>query len=184
MAEMGIGRLGFQNLVFKRKFRFTFELEDICNSNVVPKHFVKLAARPNLTVSETEINFLNAKSWIPGKAEWETLSVTYMDVADSTMAPLYQWMSSVYDFTNPVQLSQGSQANDYAARGIIKLFDGCGSLMELWVLQNVWPTNINFGDLSYADSEEATIELTLRYSDVSYFNICPGFSFQSCCTSC
>ena len=80
MAEkipMGIGRLGFQNTVFKRKFRFTFELEDICGGKKVPKHYVKVASRPNLSIEETEINFLNAKTWIPGKASWETMTVTY-----------------------------------------------------------------------------------------------------------
>ena len=61
MAEkiaMGIGALVFNNTVFKRKFRFTFELQDLCGGARVPKDFVKVAARPSLTVEETEINFL------------------------------------------------------------------------------------------------------------------------------
>jgi hypothetical protein len=181
---MGIGRLGFQNLVFKRKFRYTFELEDICLGGSVPRHYVKLAARPNLSIEETEINFLNAKTWIPGKAAWETITVTYIDVADSFNNQLYTWLASVYDFTDPIELKMGSQKNDYAAKAIIKLWDGCGAELESWELKDVWPTNVNFGDLDYANSEEVTIELTLRYSDVQYTNVCPGFGIDPCCTDC
>lgn len=187
MAEqipMGIGQLGFQNLIFKRKFRYTFELFNICGEDSVPRHYVKLAARPNLSIEETEVNFLNAKTWIPGKAAWETITVTYIDVASADAAPLFRWLASVYDFTDPINLRMGSQRADYSATAVIKMWDGCGSLLETWELKDVWPTSVNFGDLDYANSEEATIELTLRYSDVTYRNECPGFEIAPCCTPC
>jgi len=187
MAEkipMGIGRLGFQNLIFKRKFRFTFELENICGGGKIPKDFVKVAARPSVSIEETEINFLNAKTWIPGKASWETISVTYIDVADTNMGPLFSWLASIYNFADPINLQMGSQRKDYTGTGIIKLWDGCGSLLEIWTLEDVWPTAIDFGTLDYESSEAATIDLTLRYSNVRYQSICPGFTFTSCCSGC
>jgi hypothetical protein len=187
MAEkipMGIGNLGFSNLIFKRKFRFTFELEGICGSQKVPKHYVKVAARPNLNVDEVEVNFLNATTWIPGKAKWETMPVTYIDVATAEMASLYNWLASVYNFTDPIKLQMGSQRKDYTATGILKLWDGCGQLLETWTMEDVWPTSVNFGELDYSSSEEVTIELTLRYSNVKYKNNCPGFTITSCCSPC
>lgn len=187
MAEqipMGIGRLGFSNLIFKRKFRYTFQLDDICGGQSVEPHYVKLASRPNLSIEETEVNFLNAKTWIPGKAAWETITVTYIDVATLDSKPLFDWLASVYDFTDPINLHQGSMREDYAATATIKMWDGCGSLLERWQLGDVWPTAINFGDLDYANSEEATIELTMRYSNVEYENVCPGFEITPCCTPC
>jgi hypothetical protein len=56
--------------------------------------------------------------------------------------------------------------------------------METWELKDVWPTSIDFGDLDYATSDECTIQLTLRYSDVKYTNQCPGFEISPCCTGC
>tara|TARA_Y100000034_G_C6835091_1_gene377294 strand:- start:459 stop:1052 length:594 start_codon:yes stop_codon:yes gene_type:complete len=181
---MGIGNLGFNNLIFKRKFRYTFELFDICGTDPVPRHYVKLAARPSLSIEETEVNFLNAKTWIPGKAAWETITVTYIDVATTEAAPLFRWLASVYNFTDPINLQQGSIRDDYAATAVIKLWDGCGTLLETWEMRDVWPTAVNFGDLDYANSEEATIELTLRYSDVTYMPECPIFPIDPCCTEC
>lgn len=182
--SMGIGRLGLNNAIFKRKFRFTFELAEVCGNQTVPRHYVKLASRPSLGVEETEINFLNGKTWIPGKAAWETMTVTYIDVATAEIKPLFDWMASVYDFTDPINLRMGASRNDYSARGILKLWDGCGGLMEEWSMGDLWPTAINFGDLDYASSDECTIELTLRYSNVSYRNYCPGFEIEPCCTGC
>lgn len=187
MAEkipMGIGQLGFSNLVFKRKFRFTFELFNICGSQSVPKHYVKLASRPNLSVEEVEVNFLNAKTWIPGKASWEQMTVTYIDVATADAAPLFNWLASVYNFTDPINLQMGSNRSDYTATGILKLWDGCGNIIETWEMTDMWPTAINFGEVAYESSEECTIELTLRYSNVKYTNQCPGFTISPCCTGC
>lgn len=182
--NMGIGQLGFSNLVFKRKFRFTFELSKICGNKSVPPHFVKVAARPNLEVEETEINFLNAKTWIPGKASWQTMSVTYLDVATADAAPLFSWLASVYNFTNPVTLEQGSRRSDYSAAATLKMFDGCGQLLETWEMEDVWPTGIDFGDLDYSSSDIAEIALTLRYSQVKYKPACPQFAITPCCTPC
>ena len=192
MAEqipMGIGDLGFSNMVFKRKFRYTFEVQGICDGNNghtgnVPPNFVKLAARPNVSIEETEVNYLNAKTWIPGKASWEAITVTYLDVAVDAAKPLYNWLASVYDFTKPLELHQGSQRGDYAGTAIIKMWDGCGQIIEMWTLEDVWPTSIDFGDLDYANSDIAEITLTLRYSQVAYENFCPGFPVAGCCTPC
>ena len=184
MINMGIGELGGENLIFKRKFRWTFQVKNICGSAEVPEHFVKVAARPNLTVEETEINFLNAKTWIPGKASWETITLTYYDVASRDNAGLWNWLASVYNFTNPVTLEQGSNKAQYAGRAVLTMYDGCGSGLERWVMGDAWPQAINFGELDYSSSEEATVELTLRYSQVEYTPLCPSFPIGPCCRPC
>lgn len=183
---MGIGALGFKNIIFKRKFRYTFIITNICGnaSHFVPESFVRVAARPNLDIDEVEINFLNAKTWIPGKASWQTINVTYYDVATTGNKPLFDWLASVYNFTDPINLQMGSSRNDYAATGILKLWDGCGALLETWILNDLWPKSINFGDLDYASSDMCDIELTLRYSSVIYQSICPSYAIEPCCTGC
>ena len=182
---MGMGKLGFSNVVFKRKFRWSFEVRNICGGLVVPRDYVKLAARPNVSIEETEINFMHGKTWIPGKGSWETITVTYYDVANTTdNFPLYSWLASVYEFTNPVLLRMGSSRRDYSGTGILTLYDGCGQELEIWELNDMWPQAINFGELDYSSSEEVTIELTLRYSQVAYQSLCPQFVPSSCCTPC
>lgn len=183
-TPMGLGRL--RNTTLKRKFRWTFVVNNICKGGSIPASFVKLASRPNLSVEETEINYLNAKTWIPGKGTWETITVTYYDVGESDMGPLFTWINSIYQI-GPNALreqKQSSNPKDYAATGILTLFDGCGNGVEKWTLFNLWPQAVNFGELDYSSSEEVTIELTLRYDSVEYQNCCGAFNLASCCTPC
>lgn len=181
---MGIGKLGDPDKIFKRKFRYTLKIETPCGE--IPEWFVKTAARPQLDIEETELNFLNGVTWIPGKGKWQPITVTYIDVADSLQQNLYDWLVAVYDFTNPVRLKQ-TEKPGWNATGTLRMFDGCGALLERWVLKSMWPQSINFGDLDYSNSEEATIELTLRYSEVQWKPKCklqdPDCECRGCNTS-
>lgn len=185
MAQaMGLGKIGTSAIIFKRKFRWTFRIDGFCNNKSVPEHFVKMAARPNVSIEETEINFLNGKTWIPGKATWETITVQYYDVASRDNAALWDWLATVYDFTDPINLRMGASASQYAGIATIRMFDGCGSELENWKLGDCWPTTINWGELDYTNSEECTVELTLRYSQVKYTPVCPNFVIDPCCDPC
>jgi len=188
--DMGLGLLAGPNLVFKRKYRWTFEVQPYCGY-AIPAHFVKVASLPNLTFEETEINFLHGKMWIPGKGSWETITVTYYDIGNggNGITGLFSWLATVYNFTDPVGLHQSSKrgagqgSRCYSADGTLQLFDGCGVAMEHWQLSHMWPQAINFGELDYSSSEEVTVELTLRYSEVTYTPLCGG-SIRPCCAGC
>lgn len=180
--NMGIGRLGGGSLIHKRKFRWTFAVER--QSGRVPASFVKMAARPNIQIEETEINFLNAKTWIPGKGAWEQITITYYDVEDISgtgNTELWNWLASVYNFIDNVALTQSSRRVCYGGTGICTMYDGCGGELEEWRLFDCWPTSVNFGELDYSSSEEATIEVQLRYSNVKYTNICGRNPTVECC---
>lgn len=171
---MGLGKLGGNDVIHKRKFRWTFAVKRE-NGNNVPASFVKMAARPNISFEETEINFLNGKTFLPGKGTWETITITYYDVsiiagngAGGGNQALWSWLASVYDFTDHTGLKQSSARGCYGGEGICKLYDGCGDELERWVLFDCWPQAVNFGELDYSSSEEVTIEVTLRYSGVEY----------------
>ena len=189
-TPMDMGALGAPDIIILRKFRFTFAVQNFCNGLSVPPSFVKIASRPSFTVEETELNYLNAKSWIPGKVSWETITVTYIDVANTNAGQqnIYTWLASVYDFTEPTDAQRGarmgSRRSDYAGQGILTMYDGCGAGLHQWTLNDLWPQAVNFGDLDYASSEESTIELTLRYSAAYYRPLCGIAPSNPCCTSC
>lgn len=185
--KMGLGLLGSRKASFKRKFRWAFEVWNICNSPNfgIPEYFVKSASRPNLDIDETEINFLHGKRFLPGKATWQTMSVVYYDIATRDQQAMWQWLASTYELTDPINLRMGTTTEDYGASGRLTMFDGCGGPMEQWILEDMWPKAINFGDLAYDDSGECNIELTLRYTNVQYAPLCPGdIKINPCCTGC
>lgn len=172
---MGIGTIGIggANVVFKRKFRWTFEIRGKggCDFSIPPL-FLKTAARPSITIEDIELNFLNDRTWIPGKAAWEPITVTYLDNNQNGTVDLLKWLANVFDFTNPTGKTMSSRREDYCGEATIIMWDGCGNPMETWTLYDAWPQAINFGDLDYGSSDIAEIELTLRYSQVKYESSC------------
>jgi hypothetical protein len=184
---MGIGDVGIgaRDTVFKRKFRWTLEISgDSCPFQVSPL-FVKLAARPSITFEETQLDFLNDRTWIPGKATWEPITLTYLDSNSQDASELLTWITSVFDFTSPTSKKMSSSIGGYAGVVTLKMLDGCGAVMETWEIKDAWPQAINFGDLDYGVSDPAQIELTLRYSQVSYTVGSCGFPITPCgCVGC
>ena len=177
LASMGIGLLA--QVEIKRKFRFIFGVQ-FGNNKTVPPHFVKSASRPDITIEDTPIDFLQETTWIPGKAKWETIEVVYYDVADIAATQLYNWLAAVYDFTEPTRY----MSCDYRGTAAVVMLDGCGRPLEQWTMANAWPSAIKFGEVSYDSSDPCEVTLTLRYSQVSYESLCPVFTPASDCTSC
>lgn len=189
---MGLGAIGDGKVIFKRKFRWTFEIQYCCQSTTgnVAREFVKIGARPQIDFEEIEINYLNGKMWIPGKGTWQTMTVTYYDVSGSINAgvntsSILGWIATIYDFTDPICLQMNSVPEQYEGIGRLVLWDGCGNPLEGWLLRHVWPQSVNWGDLDMSSSDECTVELTLRYSDVCYQNYCPNQPIVKCpCSPC
>jgi len=184
-GNMGINRLGDPSIIFKRKFRWTFAVQPLCGTGDIDPWFVKVASRPNLSIDETELNFLNEKLWIPGKVTYETISVTYIDVAakETAAANLYAWLGAVYQFWKPTR-KMGTNINQYGAKAQLSLYDPCGAKIETWDFKDIWPQAINFGDLDMSSSDTVDIELTLRYSNFTYTADCGNVTFKECCQGC
>jgi hypothetical protein len=193
--NMGIGPLGtLPGLTLKRKFRWIFGVKEICiggsKTGEIPESFVKTASRPNITFDEQEIHFLHGKMFIPGKATFETVTVTYYDVTldgGDPLMPLYTWISSVYDFMSPdggiVNPRMGKNAfgdKGYGGTGLLTMLDGTGKALETWTMFDCWPQAVNFGELDYSSAEEATIELTLRYQFAKWQGFCNPAAIAPC----
>lgn len=180
--SMGIGRLGAPNVILTRQFRFEMSIITP-GGGVVPPSFVRTSGLPNISIEPYELNYLNEKTWVSGKPAWEPITATYINAAVPDLFPLFNWVSSIYNFTNNSRF-MGSKASDYQGNALIYLYDGCGQLLQSWQLGNVWPESINFGTLAYDSSDTVDVELTLRYSNVIFTSVCPAFSPTSVCTPC
>lgn len=191
--KMSMGALASGDVIFKRKFRWGLQITPYCSNMAIDEVFVKIASRPNISFEETEINMKNGKFYIPGKATWEAITVTFYDVAGKPetvgtgIAAIYGWLASVYSFQkrNALQesLCMGAAMQDYAAKATLNMYSGCGDVLETWEITDAWPQAVNWGDLDFSSSEEATIEVTLRYANVYFSSLCmtpPG----TCCTNC
>jgi hypothetical protein len=191
----------------KRKYRWTFAVSFLNNTcpnlsdyGYIPECYVKSANRPKLEIEELELNYLNQKFWVPGKGSWQALEVTYYDIAvkDVGLTPLWTWIDTIYQFMNRpddgspnngnavINRYQASRPGEYTGWGFVTMYDGCGVWVENWNVPDMWPQNIDLGELDYSSNDEANIVVTYRYSQayVQFNTDCTNAPDPGCCSPC
>ena len=65
----------------------------IMNIEGIPAFLVKTTGRPNITLNEVELNHINVKRYVKGRAEWQQLTVTLYDpIVPSGAQAVMEWV--------------------------------------------------------------------------------------------
>ena len=156
-THMGLGLLGDPNIVFRRKFRYT--ISGNFPSGVLPESFVKISSRPSLDqAGEITTTFY----------ETDKAQSIYELIVAQCMLPPFE-----YTKTNNYWLKK--RQNKRFGDITLKMYDGCGVILEEWHCDGVTVRSVNFGDLDYSSSE-TTVEIDWKYKSCSYKNIIPEFA--------
>ncbi len=141
----------------KRQFRWVLAIEGI------DAFIVKTASRPNISIAEVEIPYINHKRYIAGKASFETMSVTLHDpIAPSGAQQVMEWVRTHFESVS----GRAGYADFYKRDCQIKMLDPVGTVVELWDIKGAFITNANFGpDLDYNSEAPADIQMTLRFDN-------------------
>lgn len=168
-------RMGFdfglesQNLTMMRKFRWLFKIPDVSamGINTLPP---EKGARPSLSFKEIEVQHLNETVYFAGKPDWKPVTLTLYDLKKNKN-PVFEWLKTQY---NPETGDWYAPAPNTWKKAFCRLemYDGCGNVMEIWTFENVWPNNIEWGELDMANNEYVTVELTLRYDRAWVIDTC------------
>jgi hypothetical protein len=140
----------------KRKFRWVFAIEGI------DAFLMKSAARPNVTISEQELQFINSRRYVAGKLSYDAISVTLYDpIAPSGAQQVMEWVR-----THTETVSGRSGYADFYKRDCqLKMLDPVGTVVELWDLKGCFLTSAGFGDLDYGTEDPTEIALTIRFDN-------------------
>jgi hypothetical protein len=126
----------------------------------IQEWFVKAASRPKYTSQETEIPFLNTSTYVIGRFNWETISVTFRDpIGPSAAQALMEWVRL---HSESVTGRQGYAAG-YKKDVELELLDPTGVVIEKWILQGTQLNDVDFGSLAYDSNDIAEITATLRF---------------------
>ena len=140
----------------KRKFRWVFAIEGI------DAFLMKSAARPNVTIGESTLEFINSKRYLAGKLAYDAISVTLYDpIAPSGAQQVMEWVR-----THTETVSGRSGYADFYKRDCqLKMLDPVGTVVELWDLKGCFLTSAGFGDLDYGTEDPTEIALTIRFDN-------------------
>jgi len=150
----------------KRNYRFKVFLGDGADSVV---WWAKGVTLPSFDVTETEHDYLDNKYYFPGRVTWSEVELTMVDPIST----------DAVDKTNQILVSSGYKiaatqatqksfitkaASDTAVNNFeIQVLNGEGTVIEKWILKNVFIKAAKFGDLAYDNDDLREITMTLRY---------------------
>lgn len=151
-----------------RRFRWLFKIDDVSarGTNALPP---SQSARPSISFVESEARHLNENFSFPAKPDWRPINLVLYDVVKSNTGggrihPVFEWLSKVYNVNTTQADWFPVTQNAFIKDCDLEMLDGCGSVLETWRFESVWPQAVDFGTLDMANQEIMTCDLTLRYA--------------------
>jgi hypothetical protein len=140
----------------KRQNRFILRFPSSLGIN---EWYVTSSKRPSAKINSVEIPFLNTSTFVAGRFNWDTISVTFKDpIGPSASQALMEWFRLHAESVT----GRMGYAAGYKKDVELEMLDPTGVVVEKWILQGCFLTDLNFGTLDYNQDGLATIEATLR----------------------
>ena len=140
----------------KRQNRFIVRFPSSLGIN---EWYVTSAARPSAKINATEIPFLNTSTYVAGKFSWDTMRVTFKDpIGPSASQALMEWFRLHAESVT----GRMGYAAGYKKDIELEMLDPTGVVVEKWILEGAFLSDVNFDSLGYADDAIAGITTTLR----------------------
>ena len=140
----------------KRQNRFILRFPTTLGIN---EWFVESTARPHITINPVEIPFLNTSTYVAGRFTWGTINVKFRDpIGPSAAQALMEWVRLHAESVT----GRMGYAAGYKKNIDLEMLDPTGVVVEKWILEGTFLTDVNFGELGYSQDGLATISAGLR----------------------
>ena len=121
--------------------------------------FIMSTSRPTINIGAVEIPFLNTSTFVAGRFTWDTIDVTFKDpIGPSAAQALMEWVRLHAESVT----GRMGYAAGYKKNVELEMLDPAGVVIEKWILEGTFLTNVNFGSLDYNSEDIAEITATLR----------------------
>lgn len=123
--------------------------------------YLKSAARPHPTFETPELHHDQEMARFAGKYSWEPITMTWYDIEQDpdVSASVYDWMQSVIT----VGSANVNTPAQYKSDAELAMRDGLGAETEKWTLFGSWPSDIDWGELDYTNTDLAEVTATLVF---------------------
>ena len=133
----------------------------------IQEWWVKSAKRPSIKQNDVSIDFLNTKTHVVGRYEWESIQVTFRDpIGPSASQAIMEWVRLSSESVTGRQGYAASYKRDVE----LEMLDPTGVVVQKWILKNVMLQDVSFGDLDYGsdDLQEITATLVMDYAILAF----------------
>lgn len=126
--------------------------------------FVEKCTRPTPEIDEITIHNGQDEIYRPGKQRWGPVEFTFyekVEERDEVAERIYDWWGRVM-----INLTRSGHnlPTDYYKSGQLQMLDGVGNPVWTYFLYDCWPQKVSPIELSYSDTDIATITVVLRFN--------------------
>jgi hypothetical protein len=140
----------------KRQNRFIIRFPSSLGIN---EWYVESASRPSIKIGSTEVQFLNTSTFVAGRFNWDPITVKFRDpIGPSAAQALMEWVRLCAESVT----GRMGYAAGYKKNVDIEMLDPTGVVIEKWILEGTFMTDVSFGSLDYKSDALADITATLR----------------------
>lgn len=140
----------------KRKNRFVLEFPTELG---IESFLVQTSGKPKLSINEVEIEYMNSSNWVAGRAVWDAIDVSFIDViGPSTTQKIMEWIRLHFEPST----GRMGYAVGYKKNLVLKALDPVGVEVEKWTLVGCMVTNADFDDYDYSADDISTVNITIR----------------------
>ena len=140
----------------KRANRFILRFDTTLGIN---EWFVESSGRPNIDINPVEIQFLNTSTFVAGRFKWNSINVKFRDpIGPSATQALMEWVRLHAESVT----GRMGYAAGYKKNVDIEMLDPTGVVVEKWILEGTFMTDVNFGSLAYSQDALADVTATMQ----------------------
>jgi len=162
-------------LMPKLKYRFRVLLDNfgVTKPTTELTKQVMTVARPNVQFDSQTIDVYNSKIFYAGKHTWQPIQLTVRDDVSGAVSRLVgEQVQKQFDMLEQVSAASGS---DYKFTMRIELLDGGNgaqdpNVLETFELYGCFLTDVNYNELTYAESSPVDITMSVQYDNALQLN--------------
>jgi hypothetical protein len=162
-------------LMPKLKYRFRVLLDNfgVTKPTTELTKQVMTVARPNVQFDSQTIDVYNSKVFYAGKHTWQPIQLTVRDDVSGAVSRLVgEQVQKQFDMLEQVSAASGS---DYKFTMRIELLDGGNgaqdpNVLETFELYGCFLTDVNYNELTYAESSPVDITMSVQYDNALQLN--------------
>lgn len=171
VADMGVNGAGDEILqpMLKNRFRVTFQgigSSALSSADTLTLQVIT-ADRPKLSFDEVILDRYNSKAYIPGKHQFEPVSMVFeSDIGGNVIRTIQDQLETqqkLIGMGSAPRLPTARSGSRFKFATVIEQLDGDNVVFETWYLEGCWIQHIDYGDLDYSASETVKVTMTLRF---------------------
>ena len=124
----------------------------------IPSYLIKKVARPSVTFGDVNLEHINVKRRLKGKADWGNVTADLYDpVTPSGAQAVMEWVRLSHE-----SVTGRDGYSDFYKKDIrINTLGPVGDIVEEWILKGAYCQSANFGDMDWTSDTPANISMTI-----------------------